>query len=1025
MGDVREERRPGLGVPLLLIGALLLGGGAVWVLGEGGDQALPTAPGAQRSGADEAASLTTRAQTSTPAPADPARLPSPGARPGSGEPLAPGALTPVAAAELPGVTTSPGIAGGATLAGRVVDGGGRPVPGAVVELTGVRRDAPMAISVLKDGDGPPRLVRTGERRMGPRTTDEQGRYRFEGVAPEVRWRIGAAPPAETGLLSASADAPPLQDGQVATAPDLVAARPASLSGVVRHPDGQPVADARVLLGQLDGPLASMILAGEEPADDERGARVMGKPQGPQGPGPKPAAGGTTQRAEKAMMFSVAGTSAGLGLGAPAPLETRTDAQGRFSFAAVPPGPQTVQAQQRGLRPAREELELREGEVRQGLELQLLPPLTLTVRVLDPAGRAVEKARVMALGSGPGRAQRTDADGRVELTELQQAALTLSVDADGFVPLTTTVEVPEDAAAAPVELVLRRGATLVGTVVRKSDRTPLAEGFVFAEPLVHDGRINLVMNGEDGRVREGRFKLAGVAPGRYRLRATHPRLAEVTREVEVAPGSELLDVGELALGELGSIAVTVLDPDGQPAAGAEVQLGLRLPGGGSGATMMVMTAVRVADDEDGEDDPPAPAFRGLGGRVRTDAQGQALLPAVQPGKATVQATLDGFAPAYSDELAIPEDGSTVAATLRLTRGGRVSGRVRQGSAPQAGAQVLLLRQGQPIPAGQTTSDAQGAFAFERIAPGRYRLSLEAGPRLAGGPQPAPEWFEVADGATVTRDLSAPALVRLEGSVRDADGAPLAGVRVVVGPLFPAGLGGGEARVGFAEAEAVSDAAGRFTLDGLSPGGRERAIGFTPADGAPRTFRLALEGSGTVRREWQLEGDAAQGTLTARVCDPQGAALGGEPVTLESLDPERPLVRRERPTGPDGAVSFEALPAGRYALSAGAAPYARARVEVTLSGATATAPLLQLTQGGTLAVELPAGDWGQAAIELSGAGEPPRITSGAAGAVARVGGLTPGREYAVTVRAEGCAPWQATVRAQPGEVSLRAVLVPAPQ
>lgn len=1018
MGGEGDRR----GAPLaLLLGALALGGGAVWVLSQPTGAPLPAGPrGALPHASQGAAPPTTRALTGAVATPDQpvARLDPAGPAP-LGPDQAPGATPDGSAHPDPAGAASGGIAGGATLIGRVVDRAGRPVAGAAVTLSGVRRDAPTAISVVKDGDGPPRLVRAGERRVGPQETDDQGRYRFQGVAPEVRWEIAVTPP--PGLLPAAIEAPTLNEGGLAQAPDLVVSRPGSLAGVVLDAGGAPAAGARVLLGRLEGPMAALMLdMGEAPPSAPAAKAEPGHP--PEG---GPAGGGrVVRRAEKGMMFTIGGGGAA-GLGGPAPLEARVDEQGRFSFAAVPPGQHTLQAFRRGERPAREELELAEGERREGVTLRLAPGLSLALRVVDPAGRPVEGARVLLIGRGPGGARSTDAEGRLELAGVEQPELTLSIEAQGFVPLHTTVRVPEEPEAPPVELVLRRGATLVGTVLRKSDGSPVDEGFVLAEPLVHDGSMNLIMGGDDGRVREGRFRLSGVAPGRYRLRVMSQRLAEATREVEVAPGTELLDVGQLTLGELGAIAVTVLDPDGNPAEGAEVQLGLRILGGGGGA-MTVVRAVHVEsetededEDADGADEPPA--FRGLGHSARTDAAGKARLQAVQPGKASVQAVKDGFAPAYSEELVVPEDGSVVETTLRLARGARVVGRVRgPAGAAQPGAQVLLLRQGQPVPSGQVAADDQGAFAFERVAPGRYRLALASG-RMPGASEAPPEWFEVADGATVTRELAATPRARLEGTVRDAAGAPLAGVRAMAGPLLPAGLGGQGARVGFAEAEAQTDAAGRFVLEGLSAG-RERGITLSPPEGPPETFRLDLPEQGTLRRDYQLGGSAGQATLVARVGAPEGRPAAGEPVTLESLDPERPLVRREVATGADGAARFEGLAPGRYAVSAGAAPWARARAEVTLTPAGAEAPLLQLVQGGTLAVELPAGAWTQAAIEVQAPGEPARMTSGGPGTVARLGGLTPGREYSVTVRAEGCAPFQAPVRAQAGEVRLSAVLAP---
>ncbi|MEM7200936.1 MAG: carboxypeptidase regulatory-like domain-containing protein [Planctomycetota bacterium] len=74
---------------------------------------------------------------------------------------------------------------------------------------------------------------------------------------------------------------------------------------------------------------------------------------------------------------------------------------------------------------------------------------------------------------------------------------------------------------------------------------------------------------------GAFRFEEPPPGRYRLVLRHPQLAASERTAfEVAEGDDV-DVGILGTQLAGSLVVLVADPEGQPVAGAEVELGHKL------------------------------------------------------------------------------------------------------------------------------------------------------------------------------------------------------------------------------------------------------------------------------------------------------------------------------------------------------------------------------------------------------------------------------------------------------------------
>ena len=87
-------------------------------------------------------------------------------------------LTPLDRSEV----VAPGTPGAVTIAGQVLDGAGRPVPDAVVELWQADPDGRFAGDA--DGGGFPRW-------FGRSSTDAEGRYRFVTVKPgPVRLRTG-------------------------------------------------------------------------------------------------------------------------------------------------------------------------------------------------------------------------------------------------------------------------------------------------------------------------------------------------------------------------------------------------------------------------------------------------------------------------------------------------------------------------------------------------------------------------------------------------------------------------------------------------------------------------------------------------------------------------------------------------------------------------------------------------------------------------------------------------------------------
>lgn len=211
-------------------------------------------------------------------------------------------------------------------------------------------------------------------------------------------------------------------------------------------------------------------------------------------------------------------------------------------------------------------------------------------------------------------------------------------------------------------------------------------------------------------------------------------------------------------ELGAFVVRVVDAQG-PVTGARVRAYLRVGADGTGATPWRRAGEGTTAD---------------GGVLRLPAApGDYLLSAHAPGHGPVR--LEATRPLGEAETAVE---------LRLPDGVTLSGRtVAEGREEPVPLAALTLRPypgtptawaaptGLPEEAAETTSDAQGRFAFTQLAPGRYELTAEA----PGFSRRTLRLLQVPQAGEVVVGLWGAST--LEGFVVDAKGQPVADAEVV--------------------------------------------------------------------------------------------------------------------------------------------------------------------------------------------------------------------------------------------------------
>lgn len=412
------------------------------------------------------------------------------------------------------------------------------------------------------------------------------------------------------------------------------------------------------------------------------------------------------------------------------------------------------------------------------------------RVVDGGRRQGLPGALVWLGPDPGFYAVTGAGGEYALPSGGRERLRLQAEAAGFLPQ-ATVAGPEDLAdeRAP-DLVFELAASASGRVA-DADGSPLDGVHLEAVPEAPAGRPGGVPAADAASQArsdsEGRFELARLRPSTaYQVVARRPGFAALTVPgVVVSPGRGPADLGTLVLRPGARIEGRVTDTRGGPLANAEVR-------------------ARTAAG------PPA---RGEADRLRErppDAvagpDGRFVLKDLRPRQPLhLLATLPGYLPAWTLGVEAP---SAEPLTVVLEEAARLSGfLVDEEGGAVAGAQVGLRWPGPPPGtvgleprrgdgSRSTRSGERGEFSFEELASGEVEIYARADGFLPAEPTS----LELAPGAAVT-DVRL--VVRrgaiVEGRVYDPRGEPLDGARLRAG-----------------NAEAASDAEGRYRLSGLPPG-----------------------------------------------------------------------------------------------------------------------------------------------------------------------------------------------------------------
>ncbi len=247
--------------------------------------------------------------------------------------------------------------------------------------------------------------------------------------------------------------------------------------------------------------------------------------------------------------------------------------------------------------------------------------------------------------------------------------------------------------------------------------------------------------------------------------------------------------------------------------------------------------------------------------------------------------DGFAPTFLSMWLAPDPGGTIARSVQLSRGARVSGIVLDPEG-KAVAEASVRVRG-PSWGGDTLTDPTGAWNLEMLAAGTYELRASSKDHAA-----VPNVILELDG----RNPQSGVVVRvarggtIKGNVVDAQGDAVASSAIVAIHV--------ESEHRRVERSARGDENGRFELKGLEPGTYDLF--------AHDTLRATA-----LKRIAVVDGDVsehvlvvANGVLAGTVVDVRGDPIVGCEVRIHA-----PVVRGDL-TDQQGRFHLGALPPGEY-------------------------------------------------------------------------------------------------------------------
>jgi protocatechuate 3,4-dioxygenase beta subunit len=412
------------------------------------------------------------------------------------------------------------------------------------------------------------------------------------------------------------------------------------------------------------------------------------------------------------------------------LEAVSDAEGRFEFRHLSPGPASLRVTHPSHAPgflagieippdssseSPSKMPSQAARVDLGT-IKLFPGETIEGRVTDGRGGPVEGAEVQVYPAEPRgfagdwmamqemkEPLRTGPDGSFRAERLKGGnRYNLEVQREGFVGASVPgVPAP---AQEPLKIDLKAARSLSGRVVGPEGE-PVADAAVSWLQTSGPGGTSFETLGTSDA--DGRFRVTGFPPGTLSLQVQAE--GYVSRRVEglPIPGDRDPEDLRVTLERAITLEVQVLDAEGQPVPGVRV------------------FAEPVAPRTEEEDGMAFFSRFGLRGAPSTDAAGRCRVIVAKPGSYWVSAGRMGLP--VRNQVTVHAGSNSV--EIRFPRGGEVSGRVVDENGAAVPRALVSLRQGEDVQQDEPTG-ADGTFVFTDVPDGDYRLKASQEARTSG-------------------------------------------------------------------------------------------------------------------------------------------------------------------------------------------------------------------------------------------------------------------------------------------------------
>jgi protocatechuate 3,4-dioxygenase beta subunit len=565
-----------------------------------------------------------------------------------------------------------------------------------------------------------------------------------------------------------------------------------------------------------------------------------------------------------------------------------DAHGAFVLADLPAGEVSLSVSAPGYLSQRLEAFPVGSEPEGGeLEIALEPGATLRGRVTTPEGEAIADVGVGVQGRGQTDrpSAESDENGDYELRGLPPRTLQVEFRKEGFVTARRTVIAGE---TARVDATLSRGLLVRGVVL--SDGAGVAGARVSVSSSAVDAEYQSAETDEHGR-----FTIAGLAPGRYTIKAEAEERGEVElQDVDLENAGPLRLVLERRPAALLVGTVSGLSPDEGLTSVSIVVEGEE--GGSEHAFVEPSGVFRIEQAPAGRVKASGYAANPMTGTLRSSRVNELVL---VPG--TENSTVIEFAGDVSLSGSVIRDGEGVP-------------RARVGFTPAERGGLGW----------STSTDASGRYSLAGLEPGRYDV------QVVGSGAAFSREYTIAGSGELDIDITG---ATLRGVVVDAaDGSALRDVEV----SFWALAGGRQSRADHTDS---TNAHGEFTAQSLREG-RYRLLTMKAGYGQ-QTRELELARGANPEIVIELVPAAGLGLSVVDARNEQ--ALDANVVVRDLAG--RVVANRHADVAADGSLSI-ALADGPYLLSTSASGYGTATLNVS---APARDIRVGLTPGGTLVVE----------------------------------------------------------------------------